>query len=208
MREIVIPENEAILTKTQNWFRDRTTGQHKAAHRAAWHVCSTANITDMSEAAETWQMALGAQEWRVFSFFGKIKQGLGASYASATAGEIYSGWKWHSYCSWAMHRSKTGLMWLPKTPSRQGLQQGWPERLHCRCHSCPSTSKCNLLQNSNTFLAQEDTGLSLTHLRNWTGAQHPFTAITLVYALLTLLVSSVFCLGYHYFPENSHSSVQ
>lgn len=27
--------------------------------------------------------------------------------------------------------SKTALMWLPKTPSRPGLQEGWPESLHC-----------------------------------------------------------------------------
>lgn len=40
-------------------------------------------------------------------------------------------WKWHSHCSWATCRSKTSLMCLPKTPSRQGLQQGWPESLHC-----------------------------------------------------------------------------
>lgn len=82
-----------------------------------------------------------------------------------------------------------------KTGATAGMTREAALYALCRCHSCPSTSKCNLLQNSKALLAQEDTGLSLTHLRNWTGAQHPSTAITLACALLTLLVSSVFLSG-------------
>lgn len=89
MRKIFIPENAVRLTRKDIELSESPPAAGTGtAPRAAGHACTAADITEMSEATQTRQTALGAQGWRASSFFsGEFKQGLGASCV------IYHSWR-------------------------------------------------------------------------------------------------------------------
>lgn len=129
VRKIFIPENAVHLThKDIELSESPPAAGTGTAPRAAGHACTAANITEMSEATQTRQTALGAQGWRASSFFWEnSSKVLGQAALYTTAGEIDSGWRRHIHCSRATCRPRIGLTWPLRTPWRRGLPRGWPE---------------------------------------------------------------------------------
>lgn len=143
----LIPENEAYLTHKDTELSElpADTGMGMA-HRTAGHMCSTANVTEMSKATET-QQKQHSLSWEDSSkvlgqttYLPQLERFIQAGVDISTAHEPYV----NQELVWC------GLWGLFEDRGKAGMARGPAQYAVCRCCACPSISRWNLVQNSKT----------------------------------------------------------